>query len=159
MASRIPFDRSSSAGGGQLGNEERQEDGELLPLGVGVGQDDCQEPVGAEERLRPALEFHLAILVQLLSIGRHAGVQDGVELVTVGSRKVQRHQLVHLGRAVDLIPVQRRLEVVQPVGVGFVRQDGRLVVVGEGVLDGVGVVGEVQHEGVVLLGMRPVETR
>ena len=35
--------------------------------------------------------------------------------------------------------IERRLEVVQPIGVGLLRQDRRPVVVGEGVLDSVGV--------------------
>ena len=44
------------------------------------------------------------------------------------------------------------------VGVGLLRQNGGAVVGGEAGLDRVGVVGEVQHEGIVLLGVRPVET-
>ena len=46
---------------------------------------------------------------------------------------------------------------MQLIGVGLVGQDGRAVVVGEGGADGVGVVEEIEHEHVVLLGMRPVE--
>ena len=69
------------------------------------------------------------------------------------------HQLVHLRRAVNLMAVERRLEVVEPIGVGLLRQDRGPVVVGEGVLDRVGIVVEVQHEGVVLLGVGPVEAR
>ena len=109
-------------------------------LGVGVGQDGGQEPVGTEERLRVAFEFDLAILVQLLPVERDASVQDGVEPVTSGFGKVLFHQVVHLRGAVNLVAVERRLEVVELVGVGLLRQDGGTVVVGERVLDDVGVV-------------------
>ena len=61
------------------------------------------------------------------------------------------HQLVHLRRAVDLAAVKRCLEVVQLVGVGLLRQDRGAVVVGEGGLDYVDIVGEIEHEGIVLL--------
>ena len=48
---------------------------------------------------------------------------------------------------------------MQPVGVGLLRQDRGPVVVGEGRLDRICIVGKVEHECVVLLGMRPVEAR
>ena len=67
------------------------------------------------------------------------------------------YQVVHLSGAIDLEPVEGRLEVVQPVRVGLLRQDRGAVVGGEGALNRVGVVGEVQHTGVVLLLMGPIE--
>ena len=45
------------------------------------------------------------------------------------------------------------------VGVGLVGQNRAAIKVGEGVADGIGIVQEIQHEHVVLLGMRPVEAR
>ncbi|MDE0464383.1 MAG: hypothetical protein OXH93_18330 [Caldilineaceae bacterium] len=68
------------------------------------------------------------------------------------------HQLLHLLRAVDLAVVERRLQVVQLVGIGLLRQDRSAVLVGEGRLDCVEVVGEIKHERVVLPRVRPVET-
>ena len=140
MASRIPFDRSSSTGAGSLGTRKVRNIERLLPLGVGVGQDGRQEPVGTEERLRVAFEFDLAILVQLLPVERDAPIQDGVEPVASGFGKVLFHQVVHLLGAVNLVAVERRPEVVELVGVGLLRQDCGTVVVGERVLDDVGVV-------------------
>ena len=68
------------------------------------------------------------------------------------------HQLLHLPRTVDLAVGERRLQVVQLVGVGLLRQDRGAVVVGERRLDCVDVVGEIEHERVVLPRVRPVET-
>ena len=73
-------------------------------------------------------------------------------------RQVELNELVHLVGTVDLAAVEVRLEVVELIWVGLLGQDGRAVVVGEGVPDGVGVVREVEHEGVVLLRVRPVES-
>jgi hypothetical protein len=61
---------------GQLGDEEIQEDGELLPVGVRVGQDRGEEPVGAHERFGLALEVYLPIFVQFLDVIR-AGKRVG----------------------------------------------------------------------------------
>ena len=47
---------------------------------------------------------------------------------------------------------------MQLVGIGLLRQDRGAVVVGEGGLDCVDVVGEIEHEGIVLVLVRPVET-
>ena len=66
---------------------------------------------------------------------------------------------VHVGLGVDLSTIKVRLQVVQLVRVRLLRQDRRAVVVRERRLDGVGVVQEVEHEHVVLLGVRPVEAR
>ena len=52
-------------GGGQFGNEEVQEDGELLPFGNVVGQDGRQEAVGSEECLCISLELDLSGFVEL----------------------------------------------------------------------------------------------
>ena len=47
----------------------------------GPPKDGCQKPVGPEERLCLALEVQLAVLVQLLSVERDAGVQGWIEPV------------------------------------------------------------------------------
>ena len=70
------------------------------------------------------------VLVQLLPVDRDAGVQDGVEPVSVGAREIPLHQVFHLGRGVDLVAIKDRLEVVQLVGVGLLRQD-RLALVAD----------------------------
>ena len=72
---------------GQLGDEEVQEDRQLLPLGVGVGQDRRQELVGAHERLGLALELDLPVFVEVLLVDGDAGIEDRVELVAVGARR------------------------------------------------------------------------
>ena len=84
-------------GGGQLGDQEIQEDRELLPSGVRVGQDRREEAVGAGERLGLAFEIDLAVLVELLVVGGDAGVEDRVEPVAVGAAQIQLDQLVDLG--------------------------------------------------------------
>ncbi|MDT4870966.1 hypothetical protein FQZ97_1060690 [compost metagenome] len=55
-----------------------------------------------------------------------------------------------------MLPVEFSLEVVQLVGVGFAGLYGGAVVILERRLHCLGVVGEVEHEGVVLLRVRPV---
>ena len=49
----------------QLEDEEVEEDGEFLPLGVGVGQDGGQEFVGTQEGFGLALEVDLAVFIEL----------------------------------------------------------------------------------------------
>ena len=104
----MPFERSSSFGAGSFGHQEVQEDRELLPLGVGVGQDRGEEAVGAHERLGLALEVDLAVLVELLLVDGDAGVEDRVELVAVRAAQVELDELVDLRRRVDLVAVERR---------------------------------------------------
>ena len=60
---------------------------------------------------------------------------------------------------IDLGIIQRRLQVVQLVRIGFLGQQRRAVIVLEGVGDRLAVVLEVEHEAVVLLRMRAVEAR
>jgi len=57
------------------------------------------------------------------------------------------------------VAVQVGLEVVQLVRVGLLAEDGGAVVGLERLADGVGVVVEVEHEGILLRGMGAVETR
>ena len=64
---------------------------------------------------------------------------------------------VDLLPGVDLSLVQCAPEVVEPVRVGLVGEDGGRVVVLEGRLYGVRVVHEVQHEHPFLVGRGPVE--
>jgi hypothetical protein len=64
---------------------------------------------------------------------------------------------LYLLPAVHLLPVEFGLQVVQLVGIGFAGLDRGAVVVLERRLHRLGVVGEVEHEGVVLLRMRPVQ--
>jgi hypothetical protein len=52
---------------------------------------------------------------------------------------------------VDLVAVQFGLQVVQLIGVGFLVEDRRPVVIREGSLNRVGVVREVEHETVVCI--------
>ena len=103
----------------QLGRQQVEEDRELLPLGVAVRDHRREEAVGAAEHLGLALEVHLAVLVEPVHIDRHAGIEDRVELVAVGAAEEQLHHLLHLLRRIHLRGVQRRLQIVQLVGVGL----------------------------------------
>ena len=80
-------------------------------------------------------------------------------MVAIRPVQVALHERRDLLRPVHVGGVQIRLEVVQFVGVRLVGKDRRAVVVSEGLGDRVGVVQEVEHEHVVLLGVRPVEPR
>ena len=123
----------------------------------------------AQKRLGLALEIHLPVLVELLFVDRDAGVEDGVELVAVGPTQVESHEPVDLRVGIHLsllgsvsslrIAAERGLEVVQLVGVRLLAEDRRPVVVGERLLEGIGIVHEVEHEHVVFLRVRPIETR
>ena len=84
MASRMPLERSSSAGAGSFVMRKVQENGALFPRGVGVRQDGREKTVGPDEGLRLALEVHLRVLVQLVHVDRSADVEDRIELVAVG---------------------------------------------------------------------------
>ena len=101
----------------------------------------------------------MAVFVQLLPVERDTGVQDGIELVAATLGQEQLHQLVQLRRVVDLITAERRLEVVQPLRVSLFHQDRGPVVAGECNLDRVGVIVEVQQEGIVLLWVCSFEVR
>ena len=90
---------------------------------------------------------------------RHAGIEDRVELVAVGAAEIQLDQFIDLRSVVDLVAVERGLEIVQLVRVGLLAEDRRPVIVVERLLDRFRVVHEVEHEYIVLLRMRAVEPR
>lgn len=144
-------------GRGELRDQEIQEDRQLLPVGIRVRQDRGQKSVGADESLGLALEVHLAIFVEIGVVGGHAGVQDRVELVAVRAVQVEPHQVVDLLLGVDLVAVQIRLQVVQFIRVGFVTEDSGAVIGLERLLDGLRVVVEIEHKGVVLLRVGAIE--
>src|SRR5450756_2067101 len=85
--------------------------------------------------------------------------KHGIQLFTVRPVQVVGDQLFHLLGSVDLESIECRLQIVQLVGVGFVAQDGRSVVVFKGHADGVGVVGKVEDKRVPLARVGPVEPR
>lgn len=153
----MPLDRSSSTGAGSLGNEEVEEDRALLPGGVGVGQNLRQERIRPSERLRLGLEVDLAILIQRVSVHGDAGVQYGIQLISIRAGEIASDQIVHLLGGVNPCGVQVRLEIVELVRIGLLGQDRRAVVVREGFADRVCVVHEVEHEDIVLLRMGPVQ--
>ena len=59
-------------------------------------------------------------------------------MVPLGSRKVALRELDEFILRVNLRPIEVCLEIVELVGIGLVREDGRAVEVGERGLDGVG---------------------
>ena len=114
----------------QLGDQHVEQDRELLPFGVAVGNYQRKEAIGSAEHLGLALEAHLAVLVEPVHVDRHTGIEDRVELVAVGITEEQCHHLIHLLR------IERRPQVVQLVGVGLLGEQRRAVVVLEGESEG-----------------------
>ena len=92
-------------------------------------------------------------------VNRHAGIEDRIKLVAVGAAEEQLDDLLHLFGRIDLRVVQRGLQVVQLVGIGFLRQQRGAVVVLKRERDRFAVVLEVEHEAVVFLRVRAVEPR
>lgn len=66
-----------------------------------------------------ALEIDLAILIEISLVGGDAGVEDGVEPVPVDPSEVESHQFFDLAPRVDLIIIERALQVVELVGAGL----------------------------------------
>ena len=108
----------------QLRDQEVEEDRALLPAGVGVRQHGRQKGVAADEALGGALERDLPVFVQVTPVDRGALVQDRIEAVALGAAQQAPRELLDLLLGIDLGAVQAGLQVVQPVGVGFVGQDG-----------------------------------
>jgi hypothetical protein len=121
---------------------------------IRVRQDRGQEIVGAGKRLRLAFEVYLPVFVEARQIGRHAHIENGVELFAGRTAEVQLDQSIHLIGGIYLIAVERRLQVGQFVGVGFFAQDRGAVVVREGRLNHFRRVHKIQHENIVLLRIR-----
>jgi hypothetical protein len=75
------------------------------------------------------------------------------------ARQVQQSYFVQDDLKVTRNAVERQFEVMQPVGVGFIRKDRGAVVVLESVGDRLAVVLEIEHEAIPFLGMRTIEPR
>lgn len=126
---------------------------------MAVAQDRGEEAVAAYKGFGLALELDLVVLVQIGLVLLDAVIEDGIEFVAVGTTEIQRHQVLYLRPAVDLLVIQIGFQVMQLVGIGFTGLDRSAVVVLERLLHSFGVVGEVQHEGVMLLRVRSVQAR
>ena len=85
------------------------------------------------------------------------GLHGGVDLFMGAVAEHEPGGLVHLARVQDLEIVQFVSGVEEQVGIGG-RRDCLAVVDGEGILDVLAVVDEVEYEGAVLVGVDPVET-
>ncbi len=161
MASRMPFDRSSSFGAGSFGIRKFRKIDSFSHSALRVRQDRREEAVGAGERLGLALEVDLPVLVELVLVDGHAGIEDRVELVAVGAAEVQLDELRRPAPASrPAQPSSVGLQVVQLVRVGLLAEDRRAVVVGEGVRRSSRCrswKSSTKH--VVLLRMRPVQAR
>ena len=122
-----------------------REDVELLQVGVGEGEHLRQEGV------KPHVVGQLAAEVVLLLLGKSLeAIDDGrehrVELVLRRFRSRSRPgEAVDVGVGVDGKRGELRLNVVEQVRIGRLGEERRLVVGLEGVLDLVGLVGEVEH--------------
>ena len=60
---------------------------------------------------------------------------------------------------INLSAIQRGLEIVQLIGIGFIRQNSRAVVIGKSFLYLIGIVVKIQHKRIALIGVGAVETR
>jgi hypothetical protein len=134
MASRMPLARSSSMGAGSFGNQEVQENRELLPVLNAIRQDGGEESrrCGVNALALP-LKSTCPSSSRSLHIHGHAGIEDRVQLVAVRSTQVQLHQCRRSARAnrPDSCPCSpfERMELVR---VGLLAEDRGAVVVGEG---------------------------
>ena len=77
-------------------------------------------------------------------------------MVAFDATEVQPDEPVDVLGGVDGVAGEVGLQVVQLVRVGLLAEHGRAVVVGEGALDRVRVVGEVEHRDVVFLRVGPL---
>lgn len=152
------MERSSSRGAGSFGSKKFNKIEGFSHSGR-VGKNRGNECVGPCECLCFALEVNLPVLVEAVVVSGDASIEDRIELIAISAREIQTNELVNLGRIVDLIPVQRGLEIVKPVWIGFVAQDRCSIELVERCADRLGIVHEIQNEGVVLLGVCAVETR
>jgi hypothetical protein len=55
----------------------------------------------------------------LLFVVGDAGVEYRIELVAIGSGKIQSNQTIDVFRCIDLISVERRLQVVELIRIGL----------------------------------------
>ena len=134
----------------QFRNQQRQEDGQHLPLHRAIGQDCREEIVRPHKSLSGTLEQNLLLNFQV-HVMLAADIQYGVESVALGVTQVQLHQFPNLRVGVDLQPGQRVDEVIQLVRVGFGREDSGFVITRKSLPNILGAVGKVEYEGVILL--------
>ena len=145
------------AAGGQQAPEVPGEDVELFQVGVGERQH------LREERVQAYVVGELAA---------EAATLVGVEIGEAPARRFQRcvepvlgrpGVEVHPGEGPDVVGREHAeveqpvLNLVEEVGVGLLREQGGLVVRLEGLLDLVGLVGEVEHHRALLAGVSAVQ--
>lgn len=85
--------------------------------------------MGTGESLGLALEIHLTIFVELIPVDRHAGIEDGIELIANGTVQVQLRQFINLRLAIHLVAIESGLQIVELVGIHFLGEDGGAVVI------------------------------
>ena len=128
IASRMPFERSSSRGAGSFGIRKFRKYRELLPIRIREGQDRRDERVRPREGLRLALEIDLPVLIEVRLVGGNARVEDRIQLVTVSAGQIESDKLINLLWLIYLVAVQCGLQVMQPIGVCLVAEDGGAIV-------------------------------
>ena len=122
-----------------------------------VTQNRAKKTIASNKRLGLPLEPDLIVFTKVLQVFCYAHIKNRIQFVPVSTTQIQGHEVFHLLQAVNLLSVKLGLQVVQLVGVGFAGLYGGAVVILERRLHCLGIVGEVEHEGVVLLWMRPVQ--
>ena len=132
---------------------------ELFEVGVGEGQD-----LG-EEGVEPCVVGELAeevspLFVDQLGEALACGFEGGVDPVLGCLRtEVRRCERLDVGISEHAVVEKPALQFVEEVGVGLFREEGGLVVRLEGLLDLIGLVGEVENHRAVLGGVGAVQAR
>lgn len=144
-------------GGGQLFGEEEKEE-HLL---VEEAADLAQEGIEARKAGQPLAEGAALLFRQRGDSMQHRGQRGRGRGKGAYARRAacaqRRAKGRHLGGRVDAEAVQPLPDLVQQAGLGLLFQHGGLVIRREGLLDVLRLVGEVQHEGILLAGSDTVE--
>ena len=151
--------RQLLSAGRKVPAQEAREDIQFLEIRVGEGQDLRQEGVEPDVVGQLAPAVRLLVLRQLHKPIHHRP-ERGIKLILCGlGIEVETGEGIHLRPGEDVEVEELTLEVVKEVRVGGFRKERPLVVRLEGLLDVVGLIGEVQDHRLGLIWVGPVQPR
>ena len=101
----------------------------------------------------------MTVLVEPALVDHDARIKDRVELIAVSAAEEQLHHRLHLLRRIYLRGIERRLQVMQLIRVGLLREQRSAVVVLEGIGYRTAIVLEVEDEAVIFLRVCAVQAR